>query len=241
MTVDPIDYQSLLKNAYSVLDEMQKRINTVEGARHEPIAIIGMGCRFPGEANDPEGFWNLLHQGFDAVTEVPAERWDVAAFYDPDPDAPGKYYTRRGAFLTNIDLFDAPFFRISPREAIKLDPQQRLLMEVSWEALENAGCASTEIMGKLGGVFIGMSTHDYIVMQAKGSDENHLDAYFSTGVAHSVASGRISYFFDWHGPNTAVDTACSSSLVAVHLACQSLRNKECELALAGGSQPHLDS
>ncbi len=234
MTTKSIDYQALLKNAYAALEDMQKRLRAVERARHEAIAIIGMGCRYPGEADNPDAFWRLLKAGTDAVTEVPPGRWDVEAYFDPDPDTPGKYYTRWGGFLKEVDGFDATFFRISPREAIKLDPQQRLLLEVSWEALEDAGCASPELAGSLTGVFVGMNSHDYFALQVQGQDPGNLDAYFSTGVTHSVAAGRISYFMDLHGPNTSIDTACSSSLVATHLACQSLRNNECDLALAGG-------
>lgn len=234
MTTKSIDYQALLKNAYAALEDMQKRLRAVERARHEAIAIIGMGCRYPGEADNPDAFWRLLRAGTDAITEVPPGRWDVGAYYDPDPDAPGKYYTRWGGFLKEVEGFDAGFFRISPREAIQLDPQQRLLLEVTWEALEDAGCASPELAGSLTGVFVGMNSHDYFALQVQSQDPGKLDAYFSTGVTHSVAAGRLSYFLDLHGPNTSVDTACSSSLVATHLACQSLRNNECDLALAGG-------
>ena len=229
------DYQSLLKHAYTTLEEMQSRLQKMENASREPIAVVGVACRFPNDANSPEAFWDLLLNGVDAITEVPPDRWDVDAYYDPDPDKPGKTYTRWGSFLKNVDLFDADFFRISPREAVGMDPKQRLLLEVAWEALENAGLASKDIIGSLTGVFVGISSHDYLYMRARANDPASLDAYFSTGVSESVTAGRISYFMDLRGPNLSLDTACSSSLVAAHLACQSLRLRECDMALAGGA------
>ena len=200
----------------------------------EPIAIIGMGCRFPGGANTPEAFWQLLKNGVDAVSEVPADRWDANALYDPDPSTPGKMNTRWGAFLDQLDQFDPNFFGISPREAAQMDPQQRLLLEVAWEALEQAGQPLERLAGSRTGVFIGIHSQssDYCWLQL--SDRAHIDVYTSTGTAHSIAPNRLSYFFDLQGPSFAVDTACSSSLVAVHLGCQSLRSKECNLVLAGG-------
>jgi myxalamid-type polyketide synthase MxaD len=198
----------------------------------EPVAIIGMGCRFPGGANNPQTFWQLLQAGADLVTEVPPGRWDVEAFYDPDPAEPGKMYTRWGAFVDQVDGFDAGFFGISPREAVRMDPQQRLLLEVAWEALEAAGQGADSLAGSQTGVFIGVCASDYSYVQF--TDLACLDAYTATGNAHSIVANRLSYLFDLQGPSFAVDTACSSSLVAVHLACQSLRSKECNLALAGG-------
>jgi len=199
----------------------------------EPIAVVGLGCRFPGEASDPESFWRLLRDGVDAITEVPPDRWDVDAYYDPDPDAPGKMYTRHGGFVRDIGRFDAPFFGISPREAAGMDPQQRLLLEVGWEALEHAGMAPERLMGSRTGVFVGISSADYAQLHLRRGDPA-VDAYFGTGNALSVAAGRLSYILGLQGPSLSVDTACSSSLVAVHLACQSLRSGECGLALAGG-------
>jgi len=198
----------------------------------EPIAIIGIGCRFPGGADNPEHFWRLLSEGVDAITEIPTERWLIDDYYDPDPEAPGKMSTRYGGFLKQVDGFDAEFFGISPREMINLDPQQRLLMEVSWEALENANQMPQRVFGSRTGVFVGISSHDYSFQQLK--DLSNIDAYFGTGYGSSVAAGRLSYTLGLTGPSLAVDTACSSSLVAVHLACQSLRHRECEQALAGG-------
>lgn len=197
----------------------------------DPIAIIGMGCRFPGGADSPGKFWQLLKSGVDAVSEVPAQRWDVNAFYDSDPAAPGKMSTRWGGFLEQVDQFDAQFFGISPREAVSMDPQQRLLLEVSWEALEDAGQVVDRLSGSQTGVFVGVSFSDYTLLQL--ADIFNIDAYAATGNAHSVMAGRLSYLLDLHGPSVAVDTACSSSLVALHLACQSLKNKECNLAVAG--------
>ena len=197
---------------------------------NEPIAIIGLSCRFP-QANSPQAFWELLRNGVDTITEVPSDRWDVDAFHSETPER-GKVMTRFGAFLDNVDLFDPAFFGISPREAARMDPQQRLLLEVSWEALENAFIPPPSLAGTRTGVFVGISSYDYSRLQF----DNHemIDAYAGTGNAHSIAANRLSYVFDLRGPSMAVDTACSSSLVSVHLACQSLRSGESDLALAGG-------
>ncbi|HLK62418.1 MAG TPA: amino acid adenylation domain-containing protein [Bryobacteraceae bacterium] len=198
----------------------------------DPIAIIGMSCRLPGAA-DPEAFWRLLRDGVDAVTEVPPERWNLEQYYDADPEAPGKMYSRHGGFLDAIDRFDAAFFRISPREASSLDPQQRVLLEVAWHAIEDAGIAPDRLRGSNSGVFVGVTTNDYARLQMNGGADR-LDAYFFTGNPLNTVAGRISYVLGWNGPSMAIDTACSSSLAAIHAACQSLRNGECELALAGG-------
>jgi acyl transferase domain-containing protein/acyl-CoA synthetase (AMP-forming)/AMP-acid ligase II/acyl carrier protein len=199
----------------------------------EPIAIVGMACRFPGGAT-PEEFADLLFQGREQLSEVGEDRWDIAAFFDPDPDAPGKMVSRRGGFLPRVDLFDAEFFGISPREAISLDPQQRLLLEVSWEALERAGQALDRLEGTRTGVFGGICVSDYSSHHLNSGDPARVDSFAGTGSVLSIAMGRISYALGLRGPNMAIDTACSSSLVAVHLACQSLRQGECDLALAGG-------
>jgi malonyl CoA-acyl carrier protein transacylase len=225
---------SPLKQALVALDEMQSKLDAAEREKTEPIAIIGLGCRFPGGANSPEAFWELLHNGVDAIIEVPPDRWDIDTYYDPDPDAPGKMYTRHGGFLNEVDKFDAHFFGISPREAISLDPQQRLLLEVSWEAMENAALSPEKLLGSETGVFVGVMENDYSKLNLQVDHLSNLDAYHVTGNHFSFTSGRISYILGLHGPSVALDTACSSSLVAVHLACQSLRNKESNLALAGG-------
>src|SRR5579885_2473055 len=202
----------------------------------EPIAIVGMSCRFPGGANTIEEFWRLLASGRELIIEVPQTRWDAHQFYDPDPQAPGKMYTRSGGFLPDIDAFDAQFFGISPREALRMDPQQRLLLESAWEAFEHAGIAVDALAGSKTGVFIGMvESHDYARLQEQQDDGAHVnDPYYGLGASSSIAAGRISYLFDLRGPNLTIDTACSSSLVALHLACQSLHNYECNLALVGG-------
>jgi acyl transferase domain-containing protein len=201
-------------------------------APKEPIAIIGIGCRFPGGANSPEAFWQLLTREVDAITEMPAGRFDIDSLYHPTPATPGKIVTRQGGFLEQIDQFDAAFFNISPREANCMDPQQRLLLEVVWEAFEDAGQLPAKLAGSRTGVFIGMWTNDYEDKMYDLSQD--VDLYITTGGGRYAASGRISYIFDFQGPSMTLDTACSSSLVAVHLACQSLWNGESELALAGG-------
>ncbi|MBW4464882.1 MAG: aminotransferase class I/II-fold pyridoxal phosphate-dependent enzyme [Pegethrix bostrychoides GSE-TBD4-15B] len=197
----------------------------------DPIAIVGIGCRFPGAAHSPDAFWELLKTGTDAITEVPAERWPVEQFYHPDLDQPGKANTRWGGFLDNIDQFDPQFFGIAPREAISMDPQQRLLLEVAWEALEDAGQIPAQLRNSQTGVFIGIGTHDYSIRLWQHPVS---DPYATTGTGNCIAANRISYLFDFKGPSLAVDTACSSSLVALHLACQSLWCGESSLALAGG-------
>src|SRR5215470_14199352 len=196
----------------------------------EPIAIVGIACRFPG-ARNVEAFWRLLRDGVDAITEVPADRWNVDAFYDPTPGVRGKMITRWGGFVEQIDGFDSQFFGISPREAMRMDPQQRLLLEVAWDALEDAGQVVERLAGTRTGVFIGISGNDYGRMQMFPGLS---DAYMGTGNANSVAANRISYVYDLQGPSLTVDTACSSSLVAVHLACSSLWSGESTLALVGG-------
>lgn len=196
-----------------------------------PVAIVGIGCRMPG-ANSPQAFWKLLSEGVDAITEVPAQRFKVDAYYDADPATPGKINTRWGGFIDNVDRFDSHFFGISPREAARMDPQQRLLLEVTWEALEDAGAVPDQLTGTRTSVFIGISNNDYGRNQL--SDLRKIDAYAGTGNALSIAANRLSYVFDFRGPSIAIDTACSSSLVAVHLACTSLRNSESTLAIAGG-------
>ena len=216
------------------LKDLEARLQASERARDEPIAVIGAGCRFPGGADDPKSFWQLLRDGVDAVSEVPRDRWDIDSFYDPDPDAKGKMYTRYGAFLRYVDRFDASFFGISPREAATMDPQQRLLLEVACEALERAGQPAEKLAGSATGVFVGISSHNYSELQIQNLDATQIDAYFGTGTSASVAAGRLSYLLGLQGPSLAIDTACSSSLVAVHLACQSLSLNECSLALAGG-------
>ncbi len=223
----------VLRRALHAVKDLRGRLDAVERAGHEPIAVVGIGCRFPGGVRGPDAFWQLLRGGVDAITEVPPSRWDVDAYYDPDPAVPGKTYTRHGGFVDDVEQFDPHFFGISPREAASLDPQQRLLLEVTWEALEHAGIAPTSLAGSRTGVFVGISTFDYArLMDERGVD--FIDPYGGTGGAPCVAAGRISYVLGLHGPTLAIDTACSSSLVAAHLACGSLRQRQSDVALAGG-------
>ena len=205
----------------------------VETSGADPIAIVGIGCRFPGAAGLEE-FWALLRDGVDAISEIPRDRWDIDALYDPLPGTTGKMSTRWGGFLSGLDRFDPHFFGISPREASAMDPQQRLLLEVAWEALENAGQPPDKLAGGKTGVFVGIGGFDYsnLIMNY----EDHLkviNAYLGTGNAHSIAANRISYLLDLRGPSVAIDTACSSSLVAIHMACESLRGAQSDLAIAG--------
>jgi acyl transferase domain-containing protein/SAM-dependent methyltransferase len=224
---------SPVKRAIVELRELRERLAEAEGARHEPIAIVGVGCRLPGGVSGPDDFWRLLEGGVDAITEIPRERFDADAYFDPDPDAAGKIATRWGGFLDRVDEFDADFFGITPREAMGMDPQQRLLLEVAWEALEHAGHAGA-LAGSRTGVFVGIGTSDYVQLRLMHGDPRGIDPYLATGSSHSVASGRPAYALGLVGPAISVDTACSSSLVAVHLAVQSLRAGECRMALAGG-------
>ncbi|MDJ0795562.1 MAG: beta-ketoacyl synthase N-terminal-like domain-containing protein [Calothrix sp. MO_167.B12] len=197
----------------------------------KPIAIVGTGCRFPG-ANNLEAYWHLLKNGVDAIADIPQTRWNIDAFYDPDPNKPGKMNTRWGAFLEDVSLFDADFFAISPREAERMDPQHRLLMEVTWEALENAGISPDILAGSQTGVFIAIGNYDYGLLLRK--DISRTDAYDGIGSSFSIAPNRLSYFLNLHGPSIAIDTACSSSLVALNLACHSLDRLESSVCLVGG-------
>jgi acyl transferase domain-containing protein len=200
----------------------------------EPIAIIGMACRFPGGADSPSSFWQILRDGVDAIREVPEDRWDVDVLYDPDPGAPGKMSTRWGGFLAGpVDAFDARFFGISPREAESMDPQQRLFLETAWAALEHAGQPPRALGGTRTGVYAGVFGHDYLALQVASRDA--VNAHTGTGSNESILAGRLSFFLGLQGPSLVVNTACSSSLVAIHLAVQSLRGSECDLAWPEGS------
>jgi amino acid adenylation domain-containing protein len=202
-------------------------------AADEAIAIVSMACRLPGNVDTPEGFWQLLKRGGDGIIEVPSDRWDAQALFDPDPEARGKSYSNNGGFIVPIDEFDASFFGISPREAHALDPAQRMILEVSWEAIERAGYSMDEMRGSQTGVFIGLGRfYDEYGVALAGLDD--LDGYVGTGSAGSTMSGRISYVFGFEGPAMTVDTGCSASLVTTHLACAALRQGECDVALAGG-------
>jgi len=232
--VSPDDYGALMKKSLLELRQLRARLREVEDAGREPIAVIGMGCRLPGGIEDPEGCWRLLREGRNAVVETPPERWDLATYHHPDPTVPGKTNSRHGGFLDRVDGFDPRFFGISPREATSLDPQQRMLLETSWEALESAGQAPDRLYGSSTGVFVGISSFEYAALLIRSLDHRDIDPYFGTGCALSAAAGRLSFLLGLTGPSMAIDTACSSSLVALHVACQSLRRGECDLALAGG-------
>ena len=225
---------SPLKRAFLALEQAQARVAALEAAAREPIAIIGLGCRTPGGAQDGESFWRVMRDGVDAIAPVPAERFDIEDFYDANPEVPGKIATREGGFLGAIDGFDAGFFGNAPREAQGMDPQQRLLLEVCWEALEHACQAPDRLERTATGVYMAVCSSDYAYLQLQSGDRSLLDAHFTSGIAHSVFSGRLSYLLGLQGPSVTIDTACSSSLVTIHLACQSLRAGECRMALAGG-------
>ncbi|MBO0864903.1 MAG: type I polyketide synthase, partial [Mycobacterium sp.] len=201
-------------------------------AAAEPVAVVGIGCRFPGGAAGPEAYWNFLSNGGDAISEIPSDRWNADEFYDPDQFAPGRMSSKWGGFLPDVAGFDADFFGISPREAEAMDPQQRLMLEVAWEALEHAGIVPDHLSGIRAAVMMGVYYTEYQTISAANPDS--IDAYSATGNAHAVAVGRIAYLLGLRGPAVAVDSACSSSLVTIHLACQSLRLRESDLALAGG-------
>ena len=203
----------------------------------EPIAIVGMACRFPGGVNDPSSFWELLRNGVDAITEVPAERWNASRFHHPNPGAPGRMVTRWGGFVGNVDLFDAAFFGIAPREAMQIDPQHRWLAEVTWEAMEDAGIPPEQLAESRTGVFVGISHADYPNLHRH--DTLSIDGYVNIGSALSIAANRLSYLFNLRGPSLAVDTACSSSLVGLHLAARSLWSGECDYTVVGGANALL--
>lgn len=200
----------------------------------EPAAVIGMGCRFPGGASDPDSYWDLLVNGHDAITEIPPDRWTVDAFYEATRGVGGKTYSRWGGFLKDIEGFDPACFGISPREAANMDPQQRLLLEVTWEALADAGVPVDSISGTATGVFFGMSTLDYGRNLSTPADMRMLNAMSGTGCAFSIASNRISYCLNLHGPSFTVDTACSSSIVALDCALRSMWQGQCDMAIVGG-------
>ena len=202
------------------------------------FAIIGYAARLPGAA-DADEFWDVLHAGRDAVSEVPGDRWDADEFYDPDPGAPGKVVTRRAGFVDDVTGFDAPFFGVSAREAKLMDPQHRLLLETAWRAVEHSGTAPDSLTNTRTGVFVGLSTHDYLGMASDALTYPEIEAYLAIGTSGAAGAGRISYRLGLQGPAVTVDTACSSSLVAIHQACQALRLGECDLALAGGANVSL--
>src|SRR4051812_21842356 len=238
MPADPNqDRRELLKNALVAIEQLKAKVRSLEAAAAadaiaEPIAIVGAGCRFPGGANGLDAYWQILRDGRDVVAEIPASRW--AAVGDTNAD-PGWH----ASLVDDIDGFEPRFFGISAREATTMDPQQRMVLEVAWQALENAGYAPDRLGGSRTGVFLGITGHDYadLLQEAGGL----VDVYAATGNANNAAAGRLSFILGLQGPSVAVDTACSSSLVAIHLACQSLRAGDCRVALAGGVNALLTS
>lgn len=224
--------RDVLRRALEAIDDLTERLHRAEHARREPIAVVGMACRFPGGSTTPEAYWKLIREAGSGVVEVPEDRWPIEGWYDPELREPGTSHTRFGGFVGPLDGFDAAFFGVAPREAATLDPQQRLLLECTWEALERAGEAPDQLKGSATGVYIGITTSDYARLLRIGRDDS--DVYAATGTALNAAAGRLSFVLGLQGPAMAVDTACSSSLVATHLACAALRAGECDRAVVGG-------
>lgn len=234
-------HMELLTKALHKIEELEDKLdNSEQGQSYEPIAILGMGCRFPGGVRTPEQFWQLVEGKKNAIGKVPKTRWDADAFYDSDPDMIGKVYSSYGGFLDDVDQFDASFFDISPREAQSMDPQQRIALETTWEALEQAGQTKEGVKGKEIAVFMGVCGNDYITRSMHSGDPEAINVHSGTGTAFSVVSGRISYQLGLQGPSVTLDTACSSSSVAIHLACRAIQNGDASMAVAGGINLILD-
>jgi phthiocerol/phenolphthiocerol synthesis type-I polyketide synthase B len=236
MTTAPSDRRAIITEALHKIDDLTARLEIAEKGDTEPIAVVGMGCRLPGGVNNPAEYWQFLQDGANGVVRVPADRWDADDYYSDDYSVPGTICNREGGFLTSWqpDEFDAAFFGIPPREAAAIDPQQRLLLEVAWEALENAGITPQQIRRTQTAVFVGLTANDYGSGLAATLRREDIDQYIPFGNASNFAAGRLSYFLGLQGPAVVIDTACSSSLVAIHLACQSLRRRESDNALAAG-------
>ncbi|MEX2601917.1 MAG: type I polyketide synthase [Balneolaceae bacterium] len=231
------DYRALMKKALLEIKELKSELNASKKRQSEAIAIVGASCRFPGGAHDTDSYWDILLNGRDVISEVPADRWNGDDYYDPDPDVPGKICSLLGGYLSQpVSAFDARFFGISPREAESMDPQQRLLLELCWEALEHANMVPGDLFKSNSGVFMGISSLDNATRIIGEAPLTDIDGYYGTGIALAPVAGRISYYFGFTGPSFVVDTACSSSLLSLHLACESLRRRECNMALGGGIQ-----
>src|SRR6202167_484007 len=236
MTAATPDRRAIIAEALHKSDDLSARLEIAEKANTEPIAVVGMGCRFPGGVNNPDQYWELLQAGRSGIVGVPSERWDADDLYTEDHTVPGTICNREGGFLTDWqpDEFDTEFFSIPPREAEAMDPQQRLFLEVAWEALEDAGVPPHTIRGTQTSVFVGITAYDYMLTLSGVMRPEDLDAYLLSGNSANFAAGRLAYLLGARGPAVVLDTACSSSLVAVHLACQSLRLRESDTALVGG-------
>jgi acyl transferase domain-containing protein len=228
------DSTEQMRKAYHAISQLKKRVETLESERQEALAVIGMSCRFPGGGTDLSKYWNLLSKGQQGLNDMPKDRWSHEDFYDPNPNTPGKYNAQYGNFIHNVFDFDAEFFGISSEEATVMDPQHRLLLMCAWEALHDTNIPFSSLQGKRVGVFIGMGSDkcDYLIAQAQ--KVNKINAYCGVGNTLNGAAGRISYLLNSQGPSMTVDTACSASLVATHYAMQSLRLKECDIAISGG-------
>src|SRR5690242_8033619 len=222
MTAAPSDRRAIITEALRKIDDLSARLEVAEKGDVEPIAVVGMGCRFPGGVSTPAQYWRLLQDGASGIVRVPADRWDADALYCEDHTVAGTICSREGGFLTSWqpDEFDAEFFGISPREAAGMDPQHRLLLEVAWEALENAGITAQAIRGTQTAVFVGLTTYDYSLIYVGNSRPEDVDPYVTFGNAGNFAAGRLAYFLGVHGPAVVIDSACSSSWVAVRVACR---------------------
>jgi acyl transferase domain-containing protein len=222
------------RQALAAIRTLRARLDAAERARCEPIAIVGLSCRFPGAVTDPDSYWDLLSNGVDAVRPVPPERMDLSPIFDPDREAAGKTYTRWAGLLEDVDGFDADVFAVSAREAALTDPQQRLFLEGTWLALEHAGIAPTGLAGSATGVFAGVTGTEYARLHDRITAPRDISPYFIQGLAVNTVAGRVSHTLGLQGPALSIDTACSSSLVAIDRACRSLREEESDLAIAGG-------